>query len=272
VGVPLAAVVLCACVTALPAPVRAAGMGGAPAVVGGGPVGTHTHPWAVALASRAHYGDRRSGQFCGGALVSPTKVVTAAHCFRQADPHTDRVPEDLRVLAGRTDLRAADGQELGVEKVWVNPGYDPMTNEGDIAVVTIDTPLDPQDTIPMAGREDVVLYQEGEPAEVLGWGDTSGRRTLSDRLRAAQVTMLGDEACERAYPGGYEGTFVRETMVCAGETFGGRDACQGDSGGPLVADGVLVGVVSWGTGCARPGEPGVYTRIPAMADLVLDQL
>jgi secreted trypsin-like serine protease len=269
----LAAVLLCACAAALlPVPARAAGTGMAPAVVGGGPVGTHTHPWAVTLASREHYGDRRSGQFCGGALVSPTKVITAAHCFRQADPYTDQVPADLRVLAGRTDLRGAAGQELGVEKVWVNPGYDPVTNEGDIAVVTISTPLDPQDTIPMAGQEDVVLYQEGEPAEVYGWGDTSGQRTLSDRLRSAQVTMLGDAACERAYPGGDEGTFVRGSMVCAGETFGGRDACQGDSGGPLVAEGMLVGVVSWGTGCARPGEPGVYTRIPAMAGLLLGQL
>jgi secreted trypsin-like serine protease len=159
-----------------------------------------------------------------------------------------------------------------VEKVWINPGYDPLTNEGDIAVVTLDTPLDPRWTIPMAVGEDVVLYQQGVPAEVYGWGDTSGRRTLSYRLRAAQVTMLGNEACERAYPGGGGGTFVRASMVCAGDPFGGKDACQGDSGGPLIAEGLLVGVVSWGTGCARPGEPGVYTRIPAMAALIVAQL
>jgi secreted trypsin-like serine protease len=61
-------------------------------------------------------------------------------------------------------------------------------------------------------------------------------------------------------------------MVCAGVDGGGRDACQGDSGGPLVVAGRLVGLVSWGNGCALAGYPGVYTRVSAMADLVAEHM
>ncbi len=73
--------------------------------------------------------------------------------------------------------------------------------------------------------------------------------------------MLPDARCEEAYPAGSDGTYLPESMLCAGEVQGGRDACQGDSGGPLVAQGRLIGLVSWGSGCGRAGSPGVYARV-----------
>ncbi|GAA3480496.1 hypothetical protein GCM10018966_050260 [Streptomyces yanii] len=84
-------------------------------------------------------------------------------------------------------------------------------------------------------------------------------------LRSAQVRVLPDSTCERAYPGGRGAAYEASTMLCAGEPHGGHDACQGDSGGPLVAGGRLIGLVSWGNGCGMAGSPGVYTRISAAA-------
>src|SRR5690606_40114595 len=104
-------------------------------------------------------------------------------------------------------------------------------------------------------------YRAYTPATVYGWGDTTGGGSYAGSLHAARVHVLPDAACEKAYPGGISGTYHAETMLCAGEEKGGRDACQGDSGGPLVAQGRLIGLVSWGSGCGWAGSPGVYTRI-----------
>lgn len=101
-----------------------------------------------------------------------------------------------------------------------------------------------------------------------GWGDTSGFGDYAYALRAAPVTVLSDEVCGRAYPGDADGQYRADSMVCAGDDGGGKDACQGDSGGPLVAQGRLIGLVSWGRGCGRADSPGVYTRIAPFADFV----
>lgn len=108
-------------------------------------------------------------------------------------------------------------------------------------------------------------YGAGTEAAVYGWGDTSGFGDYAYALRAARVTVLEDEVCGRAYPGDADGQYRAESMVCAGDGGGGKDACQGDSGGPLVAQGRLIGLVSWGRGCGRADSPGVYTRIAPLA-------
>ncbi|MER6955362.1 MULTISPECIES: serine protease [unclassified Streptomyces] len=230
-------------------------------VVGGFPVDVSESPWAVALSSRDRFGGMRSGQFCGGVAVGPSTVLTAAHCLGEdvlGGPPGQVT--DLKVVAGRTDLYSDAGQEVSVRSVWVNPGYDSASNAGDFAVLTLAGSLPAAAVIGLAAEGDAA-YEPGADAVVYGWGDITGFGAYAHSLRAARVHVLADELCEQAYPASADGMYVARSMVCAGEVRGGRDACQGDSGGPLVAQGRLIGLVSWGSGCGRPGSPGVYTRV-----------
>ncbi|MET9412777.1 serine protease [Streptomyces klenkii] len=238
------------------------------AVVGGQAVRTSEAPWVVALGSRQRFGAARAGQFCGGVIVGRRTVVTAAHCLSHEVLGVDVAEaNDLRVIIGRDDLRGVAGSEVEPRETWVNPGFDPGSNAGDIAVLTLRNAVPENYVIPMAPQGDPA-YQVGGEAVVFGWGDVVGNGTYSDILRGARVRVLQDTACERAYPGSADGVYRRASMLCAGMPLGGRDACQGDSGGPLVAKGKVVGVVSWGAGCGQPLYPGVYTRISAYTALV----
>lgn len=240
-------------------------------IIGGDPVSIADSPWAVALGSRQQFGSGRSGQFCGAVVVSRTKVVTAAHCMSREVLGADlSAVRDLKVIVGRDDLADTAGREVPVRAAWVNPRYNTATNAGDIAVLTLAKPLPKRDAISIAERGDPA-YGPGTDAEVYGWGDTARRGAYASTLRAARVTVLDDAVCRQAYPGSSDGRYEADSMLCAGETRGGRDACQGDSGGPLVARGRLIGLVSWGSGCGRPGRPGVYTRMAAVAGLVTEQ-
>ncbi len=237
-------------------------------VVGGRSVSVAEHPWTVALSSRERFGDARSGQFCGGAVVGPRTVLTAAHCLSTRVLGVSRQEvSDLRVISGREDMTGEAGRETPVTDVWVNPEHDPQTNAGDVAVLTLAEPLTGVEAIEPAPPGDDA-YAPGTPATVYGWGDTRGDGRYADTLHGARVRVLPDRVCADAYPGSAAGTYRSASMLCAGLPEGGRDACQGDSGGPLVADGQLVGLVSWGTGCGERGRPGVYTRISAVLPLI----
>jgi secreted trypsin-like serine protease len=259
--------VLAAAMSAIPLVGAAPSVAGS-VVVGGFPIDVSQAPWTVALSSRDLFGGTRAGQFCGGVAVAPTTVLTAAHCL--ADDVLGAPPtqvRDLKVIAGRTDLLSGDGEEVAVQDARVNPGYDAVTNAGDFAVLTLAQPLPQSAVVTMAAAGDPA-YTPGTEALVSGWGDTSGVGSYAHSLHGARVHVLADDLCAKAYPGGPDGAYRADSMLCGGEAGGGPDACQGDSGGPLVAGGRLIGLVSWGSGCGRPGNPGVYTRVSDVVRLL----
>ncbi|MGY4772726.1 S1 family peptidase [Kribbella sp. CWNU-51] len=227
-----------------------------PFVVGGTLASVSEAPWAVSLANTEAAG--ATGRWCGAVLVRPDKLVTAAHCMIK--PLSTYV-----AVQGRADLSDdSTGQVSGISKVWIHPGYNTKNNRNDFAVLTLShpftgVPLIQLETNPKADRR-------GAVPTVYGWGDTAGTGP-DDTLQKLAVPDLGDSTClaNKEYVAhGY----AAASNICAGYLDGTADSCQGDSGGPLVLNGRLLGVVSWGKGCAEPGFPGVYAEIaPAVKTL-----
>ncbi|MEJ2856299.1 MULTISPECIES: S1 family peptidase [unclassified Saccharothrix] len=222
----------------------------AAAVVGGREA--TDQPWVVALY------DANGNFYCGGALIAPDKVLTAAHCTveRTAFGTHERRATDIWVVAGRRDLDGDEGRETRVSVVWRHPDFRSAAQGDDIATLTLAEAL-PYRPVPLgeAGPGDV--------ATVFGWGRTAELAPPSPTLREADLPVLDDQACGRALEG-----FRPDTMLCAGYPDGGKDACEGDSGGPLTVRGALVGIVSYGKGCARAGLPGAYTRVSRYLDRI----
>jgi secreted trypsin-like serine protease len=190
-------------------------------------------------------------QYCGGTLVDDDKVVTAAHCA------VGRSPADVVVVGGREDKESNAGTVSPVTEIWVHPAFTGVRSGADIAVLSLARSM-PYQTVDIA--HDADLYAPGAAGTILGWGRTTEQGDASRFLLKAQVPLIADASCKKAYP-----VFKAEAMTCAGVEKGGVDTCQGDSGGPLIIDGELAGITSWGEGCAAPGKPGVYTRVAAYA-------
>ncbi|CAB1347966.1 unnamed protein product, partial [Coregonus sp. 'balchen'] len=237
-----------------------------PRIIGGVEATLGRWPWQVSL----YYSNRHT---CGGTIITSQWVVTAAHCV-----HNYRLPQvsSWVVYAGivtRISAKMALYTGYAVEKIIYNKNYNPRSHDNDIALMKLRTPMNFSDTIrPICLPQYEHDLPGGTQCWISGWGYTQPDDVLiPDTLKEAPVPLISTKKCNSSCM--YNGE-ITPRMLCAGYTEGKVDACQGDSGGPLVCqiDNVwrLVGVVSWGTGCAEPNHPGVYTKVAEFLGWIYD--
>lgn len=219
-------------------------------IIGGQPAARGRWPWQVAILNR------RREPFCGGTLVAPGWVLTAAHCLRRK----------LHVLAGEHSLGKTEGSELTVRvaEAIAHPDYDPETVDMDLALLRLRSalPLGPY-VLPACLPEQGDSPAAGALATILGWGKLSKRHANgSDLLHQAQVPLVPAAECRAVYAD----YLISDNMLCAGFRRGRVDSCAGDSGGPLLARDehgrwTVFGVTSFGEGCGRQGRFGIYAKV-----------
>lgn len=224
-------------------------------IIGGEPTDIKKHPWQVVFKIKIG----NDSYLCSGSSISPTWILTAAHCFYDKGGIQVAKPADVKIKGGVTNY-ITQGNWLPVESVVTNEAYDAATHNNDISLVKLSRLPAGVDTIPLL---DSTSSLENQKLEVTGWGVTESGAPSSE-LRKVTVPYVDNSTCNA--PDSYNGRAL-PGMICAGERDGGVDACQGDSGGPLVlnrVDGpVLAGVVSSGDGCAQKLKYGLYTRVSA---------
>ena len=250
-------------------------------IVGGAVAPPGMAPWQVSLQQYVRVGEAgRWSHFCGGSLIAPSWVLTAAHCLDGKDAG------GLSVVHGSQSLSAV-GERRYPESLVLHEEYVAADQGDDIALIRLAEPFS-------SSRQQVVQLQSrqierafgfpGACSVVTGWGSTtdawshgrlrSSAQDLPDRLRAVDLPIIDNATCAAAYSSA--SGEITSGQVCAGYEQGTMDSCQGDSGGPLVVPGgptgwTQIGVVSWGAGCAQPRAYGVYTRVSAYIDWILNR-
>ncbi|MBB4905433.1 hypothetical protein H4W32_000924 [Actinophytocola algeriensis] len=215
-----------------------------PQVVGGTRAAQGEFPFMVRLSMG-----------CGGALYKTDVVLTAAHCVGATGPTTS-----IGVTAGSVDLQDPNRITRTSTYVYRSPNYNNPAS--DWALIKLNSPITNQALLPIATT---TAYDSGT-FTVAGWGAATEGGGQQRYLLKAQVPFISDTQCRQAYS-----ELVPNEEICAGNwSSGGVDTCQGDSGGPMFRRDnnnawIQVGIVSWGYGCARPENPGVYAQVSTFA-------
>jgi secreted trypsin-like serine protease len=229
-----------------------------PKIVGGSNATTTTYPYMVYFSTNSS----GTNAFCGGTLVAANKVLTAGHC---------EVSTSDYVVIGRTTVSSTStGTVTKVKKAVTASNY--TTTSGgspinDWTVVTLTASVS-QTPLPIASSTDTSLYATGTTVRISGWGTTSSGGSQPGVLKTATVPITSDAYNTAAYGSDY----VASKAFGAGFAAGGVDTCQGDSGGPVVVSGKVIGITSWGDGCADANTPGIYTRVSAYSSAIQAQI
>ena len=235
-------------------------------IIGGDTSPTNAYPWMVALVDGGST-DLYQAQFCGGVLVHPGWVLTAAHCVY------DLRAEDVDAVVGIKDLSDPTGSERrGVVEILVHEAFSPFTLNFDIALLRLSEPV--TNFAPLVMIDDGALNEAGKFVRVLGWGATSVEEDLyPEELQEVDLPMATFQLANQIVYGGT----LTTNMMAAGYSEGGVDTCVGDSGGPLISRLTvgspwrLVGLTSFGDGTCG-STYGIYSDVEALRPWVLERI